>query len=437
MDDRGANIDIVFRNGLKDYEVLPPSDLWNNIHPVIKKKTGSFIVVRAAALIAVLVTITFLASQLNREISVLPDNTVIALNGESGIAEINQAIPVRIKVATAGNRPEAVRNIVVKTEPAIPDNPQTNSLLISRVSSVNDAMVLTSGNYSLVRRSVSAGLKSVDRIKDRTDMIDITDLALYNEAKNYHRWSIAAIASPTYYSSFNPGKDDLSKQLQATEEPAMSYSGGIALSYKINKRFSIQSGLYYASLDQVVNDVNVYGGFLSSAKGSHNFEVLTTKGTIVTNNADIFLEGNGNVEKIQTIYTKDVFDPVKADLTPLNSRLNQNFSYLELPIILRYKLLDKTIGLNLIGGVSYNMLVNNSVSATIDGYRQSIGSTEGLNLLTVSSSLGMGMEYNISNKFSLNLEPTFKYYLNPFNEVTGSKLHPYSFGVFSEISYKF
>jgi hypothetical protein len=31
MDERGANIDILFRNGLKDYEVLPPPEVWNNI----------------------------------------------------------------------------------------------------------------------------------------------------------------------------------------------------------------------------------------------------------------------------------------------------------------------------------------------------------------------------------------------------------------------
>jgi len=47
------------------------------------------------------------------------------------------------------------------------------------------------------------------------------------------------------------------------------------------------------------------------------------------------------------------------------------------------------------------------------------------------------MGYNISDKFSLNLEPTFKYYLNPFGEFSGLKSQPYSFGVFSGLSYKF
>jgi hypothetical protein len=83
------------------------------------------------------------------------------------------------------------------------------------------------------------------------------------------------------------------------------------------------------------------------------------------------------------------------------------------------------------------MMVNNSAYTMVEGAKYLIGRTEGLNPLTVSSSLGMGLGYNFSNKVSLNLEPTFRYYLNPFNSSNGSTNHPYSFGVFSGISYKF
>jgi opacity protein-like surface antigen len=58
-------------------------------------------------------------------------------------------------------------------------------------------------------------------------------------------------------------------------------------------------------------------------------------------------------------------------------------------------------------------------------------------MINLSSSLGMGLEYNFSKKLSLNLEPTFRYYLNTFNEPAGTAIHPYSFGVFSGISYRF
>jgi hypothetical protein len=213
----------------------------------------------------------------------------------------------------------------------------------------------------------------------------------------------------------------------------------VALSYKVNKRFSIQSGLFYSSVGQEVGGINSYAGFqkYDYSKGDHNFEVLTTNGKVYTNNADVFLFAEGNSDRLITNYNNDIFDPQKASLEYINNTMRQSFSYLELPVFLRYKLVDKTVDFNLIGGVSYNLLVDNSVYTVIDGSKYMIGTTEGLNMFSISSSFGMGMEYNFSDKLSLNLEPTFRYYLNTFNNVTGSNFHPYSFGIFSGISYKF
>jgi hypothetical protein len=108
-----------------------------------------------------------------------------------------------------------------------------------------------------------------------------------------------------------------------------------------------------------------------------------------------------------------------------------------MPFILRYKMIDRSIDFNLIGGVSYNLLVNNSVYTYVNGSKYPVGETGGLNPFMLSSSLGMGMEYNLTQKISLNLEPMFRYYLNPFSEAPGIKTHPYSFGVFSGLSFRF
>ena len=127
------------------------------------------------------------------------------------------------------------------------------------------------------------------------------------------KWSIAALASPTYYSSINSGNDELYKQMTASEQPLVSYTGGIALAYKVNRRFSIQSGLYYSSVGQMVEGINSYGGFreYDYTKGDRNFEVLTSTGTLYTNNADVFIESvDGN--RVITSYTRDVFDPNKS-----------------------------------------------------------------------------------------------------------------------------
>jgi hypothetical protein len=196
--------------------------------------------------------------------------------------------------------------------------------------------------------------------------------------------------------------------------------------------------LYYSALGQKVEGINSFGGFkqYDNTKGDNNFEVLTSSGVVLANNPDVFLNADAS-DRVITVFTKDVFDPKKASLQPINNSLTQSFSYLELPVTLRYKVIDKTIGINLIGGMSYNLLVHNSVYTTVNGSKYPIGDTKGLNALSLSSTLGMGMEYNFSSKLSLNLEPMFRYYLNPFNQSSGSITHPYSFGIFSGVSFKF
>ena len=58
MVDNDANIDIVFRNGLKDFEVIPPSEIWDSIHPVIRKKPVRFLLLSVAASVTVLLALS-------------------------------------------------------------------------------------------------------------------------------------------------------------------------------------------------------------------------------------------------------------------------------------------------------------------------------------------------------------------------------------------
>jgi hypothetical protein len=440
MNDKGANIDLLFRNGLKDYEVLPPPGVWEGIHPAIKVKSQPVIFLRIAAAITVLVTVSFLTYRWSREISDTPSVPVMAFNVP--VASPLKSVSNDIIQYVPQNRNDQVVNFA------------ENSVEVDNTSIISDETVsaiypeqiiyaqetknfLSAGNQSL-RGPALASAKTSFGNEPKLTYTELEYIPENIPEKPKNRWSIAAMASPTYYSSFNSGSDALSKQLSTTEQPLVSYSGGVVFSYKVSKRFSLQSGLYYSSLGQRVDGIDSYSGFqpYSSTKGDHNFEVLTTNGTVYTSNPDVFLAAKGS-NRVLTSYTVDVFDPDKANLQPVNSSLDQNFSYLELPVVLKYKILDKTLGINLIGGLSYNLLVHNSVYTTVNGSKYAVGDTKGLNPMTLSSSLGMGMEYNISEKLSLNLEPTFRYYLSPFSVTTSSFIHPYSFGIFSGVSYKF
>jgi hypothetical protein len=440
MNDRRANIDFVFRNGLKDYEVLPPAETWDHIRPVIREKQLPVIILRAAAMIAVVLSLSFLAYRWSMEISSsgLENNTVAqapeseapAGNAPAEVIQPGEGTTVRLPVIAEASFKD------IKPEVSVIPGGELNAIQNIIYQPENGRVSVNS--QGTFRRDIPV----LRRVVPETVSFEEAD-PLYSPAipvKNQsNRWSVAALVSPTYYTNIYSGSDDLGAREISDEQALFSYSGGVAFSYKINKRLSVQSGLYYSSFGQELSGITTFGGFkpYDYTKGDRNFEVLTASGIVYTNNADVFLFDNLSDNRISTRYTNDVFDPAKANLEFLDNSLRQNFSYLELPVFLRYKILDKTVDFNIIGGLSSNLLVNNSVYASLDGSKYRVGKTEGLSLITFSSSLGLGMEYNFTNNLSLNLEPTFRYYLNPFSEISGLRIHPYSLGIFSGISFRF
>jgi len=439
MVEKGANIDLLFRNGLKDYEVLPPAEAWNAIIPVIRKKQRPVILLRSAALIAVLLSISFLAYKYTQQISAPSNAPLLALDQDNAIPQGSSADPVLIRRIPVTDRQTSLnRNSIMQYQPAAETADEADPVR-------SDTDMITEPDYLNYSRDIltPASIKAFNGTSFITVNEGAVNGGLYDsgyeeQKKKTDKWSLTAMASPTYYMRPDLGSSEISNQISSAEQSRVSYSGGVGFSYKISKKLSIQSGLYYSSVGNQVDDIFSFAGFrpFDLSKGDHNFEVMTSSGNIYTENPDVFLIDMAG-DRVMTKYTNDVFDPLKSKLSYINNSLFQNFSYLEMPVIIRYKLIDKSIDFNLIGGLSYNLLVGNSVHTVIDGNKYNVGKTAGVNPFMVSSSVGMGMEYSISEKISLNLEPTFRYYINPFSNIQSVGAHPYSFGVFSGLSYKF
>jgi hypothetical protein len=439
MDDRGTYIDIVFRNGLKDMEVLPPGEVWENIRPVIRRKQRSFYLIRAAAIVSIFLALSFLSYRLSREISSSYGNQLLSFNQdimpEGKYVPMIDETPFTVKKAsvTSNTRRELIADNIKKSR--LPDYGSLNPFGITSSAESNS---LSTRNKN---RNPAPEIFFVNSIQHKDFKVNNNEenllLSKPDEIK-LKRWAISAMASPAYFMKYDSKKTEAAKQLMASEHSLISYSGGFSFSYKINKKISIQSGIYYSSIGQEVSGINSYLGFQKyvDTKTARNFEVQTSSGTIFSDNIDIYLS-DGSGERVSTVYTIGVFDPDKSDLQYLNNSVLQNFRYLEMPIMLRYKIFDKKIDLNFIGGISYNLLVNNHVYTLDNGKKLQVGKTDGLNAYAFSSSLGMGMEYNLSERLSLNLEPTIRYYLSPFSNGLGTNIHPYSVGVFSGLSYKF
>jgi hypothetical protein len=431
MDERGANIDLLFRNGLKDYEVLPPQDVWDKIQPVAGKKARLFVYLRAAAIVAAIMSISLITYMLNRDIN--------PAGNELASFSISEAVPVQVRPLqslitppSAGSHQNSLGNAGM---PLVSD--AAVSYETYRVADDQEEAVVSEKN-DINHTDISKQLEKPRTEKGSIQLTNpVPEFSPDEKPVQANRWSIAAMASPTYYSGFETGKSETS--FTNSEKSLLSYSGGFAVSYKISKRLSVQTGIYYASHGQRIDNISSFGGFgkYFDTKGASNFEVMTSSGIVHTSNPDVFLIDKGPENRVLTAYTNDVFDPNKANLDYLGGSIIQNFNYLQMPVMLRYKIIDKNLDVNVIGGISYDFLLNNNVFARTQSGKYDVGKTEGMNSLAFSSSLGMGMEYSLSKKISLNLEPTFRYFLNPMKQMSVATIHPYSFGIFSGFSYRF
>jgi hypothetical protein len=435
MFEREPNIDIVFRNGLKDLEVLPPADVWDSIPPMPVRFSRYRIVYRVAAGFALLVSLSLVAAWYFSSNIGSSGQTVLASGDQSArFMNILQASPI----VSGKVRPA----LPVNNEAAVPDG----SLLAS-AEPVNSQFSGPSsppgGNMPVMKEEESLPLMEDDEItvviarnlSSKDDYADQTLKPVINKSSG-QRFLIGASVLPAYGFSASSPEAHLA-DLVSSEKSRPSYTTGLTFGYKISNRLTINSGIGLASIGQTVTGVDVFAGLSNyySVKSDYLYSVETTAGPIRAGNTDLFLSDSKN--RVGSLIPGNMADPSKYGLTLVGSNIHQVFRYLELPVLLRYKVIDRRLGLNVAGGLAYGFLVDNFAYTRYGSEIIPVGHTDGVNLHSFSSQLGLGMEYNISPNMSFNFEPVLKYYVTPVSDLAGSLYKPYAFGFYSGFFFRF
>lgn len=437
MFEREPNIDIVFRNGLKNMEVLPPADVWDNIPPMPVRHSRFRLIAGIAAGIAALVSLTVLgtwytrsgnpAGQLSEMIIVSGDQQAVRIDRSEATPEIASierlatesvlepkvAVPATGKVITM--TPEEPDFLIASADQAVKPQKKDASLLIS---SADEITIIASGHP-----------------KGTEERLASTMNASVNQAVK-QRFMVGATLSPAM--GFSPAGQDLKlSELMNGEKSKPSYTTGLTVGYKISDRLTIHSGIGLASMGQTITGVDVFAGLSDfyAVKSSYLYSVETASGRILAGNTDLYI--SDSQDRVGTRIQSNMADPSKYNLKQVGFDIQQVFRYLELPLLLRYKVIDKKVGLNLSGGVAYGFLIDNSAYTGEGSDMVRVGHTEGMNGHNLSSQLGLGMEYNISSNISFNLEPVFKYYVTPLSNISGPLYKPYALGLWSGFFFKF
>lgn len=196
------------------------------------------------------------------------------------------------------------------------------------------------------------------------------------------------------------------------------------VSYAVSERLSVRTGVSNVDLSYGTSGIELGTGPVSSALKSVDYGGKQTVLTAVDEGAIGENSMGGN------------FGSITPKATNGAAEITQNISYYEVPVELKYAVLNNKLGVNLIGGVSTLFLGSNEVSVNAGDFNSTLGEANNLSTVSFSANAGLGFDYKISKRFKFNVEPMFKYQLNPYTD-SSVNFKPYYVGVYTGFSYKF
>lgn len=473
------NIDDLFKKGLENLDATPSSKVWENIQAKLKQEKQDRKVVPlwmklggVAAVLALLLSV----GNWVFDSSTLQENSITS--EDSINIEETQNLPPKIEdqsnieiVQTKKELEHSVKeNDKISTDHKSSYNSTENSIANkankenSKSESVSSEAIMQKGksvnkttdatlaknekeekqttneiltgkeNIAIVSSKSDIGKKEEFEItenKEKKSFLDAIaenkeELATAKTKKEVlsNRWNVAPVIAPVYYSSFGNGSSldpDLGKNPQSGD---VNMSYGVQVGYSVNKRLSIRTGINNLDLSYSTSGVEVASA--PSARGLPAVD-YGSRDVVVT----VFNKGTINQNASGGEYST-----VNLKSTAGDARVIQSINYYEVPVELKYALFNEKFGVNLIGGLSTLILGNNEISVKAEDFSAVLGEANNLSSVSFSTNIGLGLDYKISKHFTFNIEPMFKYQLNPYTD-SSVDFKPYYLGVYSGLNFKF
>lgn len=279
-----------------------------------------------------------------------------------------------------------------------------------------------SGNDRFVKTAEDNKKSLLEVATEKEKSID--EELVENIKGNKGNWVVSPNVSPIYYNSLNGGNAIDSKFNNNKSEGEISMAYGVNFAYAISDKVKVRSGISKVKVGYNINDVAfspmINARTLSSIKPSQT---------------------NKDVEVVSS-NRKSVASSIPNQVFAVESRsyasgsLHQEMGFIEVPLEIEYALLDQKFGINLIGGASTLFLNDNTIFINSERGETDLGEANNLNNVSFTTNIGVGLDYQLTQQFKINLEPTFKYQLNAFSRDSNG-FKPYYFGVYTGLSFNF
>ena len=241
--------------------------------------------------------------------------------------------------------------------------------------------------------------------------------------KKLNRWSISPNVAPVYFNSLGQGSTLDAQFVDNNKSSEVTMSYGIGGNYAINDRLKVRAGINKVDMGYNTNNVIAFRSIDSTSQTRSRLD-----------NVDM----NANAENLTFLSTANLDRNSTPEIinSKSNGSINQRFGFIEVPLEMEYALIDKKLGVNVIGGFSTFIVDKNEIYSVVNGTETRIGEANNINNMSYSANFGLGINYNISEKIKVNVEPTFKYQISTFTNSSGD-FQPYFIGVYTGLSYKF
>ncbi len=256
--------------------------------------------------------------------------------------------------------------------------------------------------------------------------------------KKQNNWSVGGGVSPVYtFRTLNhTGNENQynwtsGQNNEKNENPVVAFSGGVDVEYNHN-RWSFSSGLYYSQTGTETDNFNFNRLIIFNSES--NIYASTTAGNISYEQASPGVLETFNINDTDGPYIPDAFesDPIESD-----AKLKQDFEYIEIPFITKYKIIDKKIDIQVLAGISTSFLIGNTNKLMYSDNTLDMGEISNLRSVNYNSLVGLGFQVPFTRRMNFRLQPLFKYALKPINEDYTVENFPYSFAVYSGVSIDF
>jgi len=470
MSETNEHIDKLFREKLGNYSKEPPGDIWEFIREGIGRKPQRKAILlawRVAAGVAILITAGYLYYSVRQgekgeitenrsmqEVMVMKtdsiyksDKTARIVSQEDTTADYRLAkdetkSSERIVLAEAGKELHRMN----LQDAGLPESP----VAIIEISDIHlKADIYPADIPFLLHPYMAEPDKILEKKLSRTDRYikDITEESVEDLVEKKDIWSLTAQISPVYsYRTLGSHDEAAVASMNESESGKLSYGGGLQLGYKATERLSFYGGLMYSTIGLQVSNLVSYdldkyiingGGVIEKPRSKINiYDLNNSTGFIRPDKSDEFVI-NPKSEEISYSSSNEVRTDAMIFSTDNNDKIDQYFQFLEIPFMLRYKVLKGKFNLNLLGGVSTSILIGNSVYLLSDDGRSEIGETGGIRTMNYTGNVGFGFDYDLGHNFLFIFEPQLRYYINSINEKNLISNRPYSLGMFTGIRYIF